>query len=358
MISVLIPAYNAENSISKSLDSVFAQTYKDIEVIVVNDGSKDNTLKVLNEYAQKEPGLTVLHQENSGVSIARNLAVSKAQGEYIFFLDADDILEKDALEILLRSMESEGCDWVSCQYSRWDEEGNRLKDFEFNTGIRSFKNDEERARFATEEFLIYKVGYEVWDKLYRRDVIIGNNILFSPKCRIGEDLSFNLKYLSCAKKLNMISDRCVRYLISENSTMGNLKDYATKVNENILLLEDYYDYIDKNSHEGLKDAFILYVLRIMDSCYVTHTPKEASEALSKSPERPFLKQAYRGLNRKKDDIITMYGDNIGFPKYRYHMYVYLKMTNGRFYDKILSFAYDSYRRLKKRMPICDWEMPY
>ena len=101
MISIIIPCYNAADTIVNTLYAIQHQTYKDYEVIAVNDGSQDNTIEILREWAQNDDRIKVIHQYNQGVSAARNNAIVQAQGDYICFVDADDIIEEDYLEQLL-----------------------------------------------------------------------------------------------------------------------------------------------------------------------------------------------------------------------------------------------------------------
>ena len=101
LVSVIIPAYNAEKYLGFCLDTVIAQTHKKLEIIVINDGSKDNTGKICDEYAEKDSRIRVIHQENKGLSSARNVALDIMTGEYIAFIDSDDFIEPQAIELLL-----------------------------------------------------------------------------------------------------------------------------------------------------------------------------------------------------------------------------------------------------------------
>ena len=117
-VSIIIPVYNGEKSIPRCLNSVLAQDHKDIEVIVIDDGSKDGSFKVISEYAKKDKRIIPIHKENSGVSATRNVGLSMATGDYIQFIDVDDWLPFDSTKLLVRSMEEEDADMVIADFYR------------------------------------------------------------------------------------------------------------------------------------------------------------------------------------------------------------------------------------------------
>ena len=120
MISIIVPVYNAEDSVESCIDSILNQSYTDIELILVDDGSKDNSLKICNERAKNDIRITVIHQENGGVSTARNNGLMAARGEYIQFVDSDDTIEQNMTETLWSMMEKEKADLAVCGYKKWN----------------------------------------------------------------------------------------------------------------------------------------------------------------------------------------------------------------------------------------------
>ncbi len=358
MVSVVIPAYNAEKYIGDCLKSVISQSYKDLEIIVVDDGSTDNTLKEALHYAESEPGLSVIHKENGGVSSARNLALTKVKGKYLFFMDADDTIEQNAIETLVSAMEDSGADFVNCQYSRWNEKGERLEDYDFISGFFEFSSDEDRMKFTTEQILPYHVGFEVWNKLFKTDIITDNKITFSEKCRIGEDLAFNLKYLMHAGSISCIPDRCLRYVIREGSAMGAHKALSRIIEENILLLEDVYEHVKTIKNQYFEENFTAVIAKVMDNSYIGHTPSEVLEAVSGTPMSDYFKQNHSKFIDSKDKIMSLYPAEIAEIKYRYHKYVFCGINGFSVKDRLELFIYDMYRKMRKRPILKDWKMPY
>ena len=358
MVSVIMPAYNAEKYIKAALDSVCKQSYSDLEIIAVDDGSSDRTFDILTECAQNDSRIKVIKKKNGGVSAARNTALDAARGEYICFFDSDDFMEEKAIEAFVGAMEDSSADWVSAQYSRWSEDGTRLEDFNFIEGDRSFSADNDRLQFLLTDLLPYHVGFEVWGKLFKTSIIRDNDICFSEKCHIGEDLAFNIKYLMNSKKLRCIPDRCIRYSLRGDSAMGALEDLTRIIEENIFLLEDIWEYATSIGSEMFLDSFPLICARILDNSYIGHTPIEVSKAFKDIQDTDFITARYSEFENAKSEIIEAYPVEISKIKYRYHMLVYSYIKGFSALDRIKLFIYDSYRKIKGRPVLENWKMPY
>ena len=157
-VSVIIPVYNVEKYLSACLDSVLAQTFQDYEVICVNDGSPDNSAAILSEYAQKDNRMTIITQENQGLSGARNTGLDHAKGEYIFFLDADDTLPPNALETMIKIALDTNVPLVASESKKKTEKSTSLRYHVFHHPLSDFvKNN--------------KIHSNAWNKLYRSDIL-------------------------------------------------------------------------------------------------------------------------------------------------------------------------------------------
>lgn len=126
-ISVIVPVYKVEKYLEKCIDSILNQTFKNFELILIDDGSPDRCGEMCDEYAEKDDRIHVIHQENRGVSAARNAGIKKASGNYIIFIDSDDYLEKDMFQIMINVAKEKETDVVTCAINYWDEEGNSLR---------------------------------------------------------------------------------------------------------------------------------------------------------------------------------------------------------------------------------------
>lgn len=180
-VSIIIPVYNVEKYIRQCLESVINQTYKNLEIMVVNDGTRDNSMKIVEEYLSDER-IRIINKENGGISSARNRGIEEATGEYFLFVDSDDWIEEYAIEYFIRNLTNE--DVIGANFSIYDEEKSEKYEKKLNI-------EYEKIKFG-EYFL--NDGYEivVWNKLYKKEFILKNNIKFIENI-IHEDVNFIFK---------------------------------------------------------------------------------------------------------------------------------------------------------------------
>ena len=191
-ISVIIPVYNIESYLESTLKSLLDQTYKDFEVILVNDGSVDRSPDICDEYAAKYNCIKVIHKPNGGVSSARNVGIENAQGEWIFFLDGDDLLTKDAFETLIKTANETNCDIIEGNYIRV------LNSKTIYTPLLDQDNYIEDSIECIQNTLMYQ-RILIIPRLFKREII--GNFRFDNKIKIGEDILFTIQILlnSCVK---------------------------------------------------------------------------------------------------------------------------------------------------------------
>lgn len=197
LISIIIPSYNVENYISKGLESCINQTYKNIEIIVVDDGSIDNTCKVVEEYIKKDKRISLHKKENSGVSATRNLGINKANGDYCLFLDSDDWLNDDAIEILVNNIDDN--DLVICSYSNYI--NGEIKEARYYNPLTLTKNHILLCASKKEYYLDSSCF-----KLFDLSIIKNNHIYFDEAITNIEDGLFVFNYLHYIRKAKYIDD--------------------------------------------------------------------------------------------------------------------------------------------------------
>ena len=225
LISVIIPIYNCEKVLKRCVESVINQTYKNIEIILVDDGSQDNSLKICKEYEANNKNVLVISQKNSGPSSARNLGLKNANGEYIGFVDSDDYIDSEMFQKLYVSCTTNAADISICNY---------IKEYDENKLIHNEKieNCTCSGKKACLDFLLKsQVNWGIWNKLYKASLIKEKNILFDQKLRIGEDGLFNFNIIDNNSDIK-ISYLCEElYHYSVINTAKNDQKYSDKIND-------------------------------------------------------------------------------------------------------------------------------
>lgn len=224
MVSVILPVFNAERFLPLCLDSILRQTYQEWELIAVDDGSKDRSLEILKSYEKRDDRIHIISKKNEGVSIARNVALSQVRGEYIYFVDSDDIVMQDALSILIRTLECNNATFVKSDFLPINEHGKQL----FINKKQGIRRRYEGKIIDSEMFYskILMDEFFLWTCLFRRDIIEKNKIRFIPHCRLMEDAAFIVEYLLHSSR-NVYKDACVYgYRKYEGTASEVNKDYS------------------------------------------------------------------------------------------------------------------------------------
>ena len=220
-ISVVVPIYNASKFLKKCLTSIVEQTYDDLEIILVNDGSTDNSLEICEEYAKKDKRVKIINKENGGVSSARNQGIEIATGKYIIFIDADDYIEKNMFEVLTTDLFKYNVDMSMCGYKKVNIKGKVL----FKSSALEDKYFDEQA-FKHYLFMPNYYREILCNKLFKLDLIKKNNIRFREDIHINENIIFILDFAYFARKYVYDNELLYNYLIHENSALNqkfNLK---------------------------------------------------------------------------------------------------------------------------------------
>lgn len=216
-ISIIVPVYNVEKYLKKCLDSIFNQSFKDFNLIIVNDGSTDNSEKIINEYLEKYINIIYIKQENLGVSEARNVGLRKANKKYTMFIDSDDYIEKDTLESLYNKAENTNADMVIYGHENFYDDSSKIKSNDFKWDENKIYSNIE----VMEMMLEYKIlGYSHC-KMYLSENIINKKMYFE-KGRIIEDLFPVFKQVSLSKRIVFINKKMYKYRQRQSSLTHNL----------------------------------------------------------------------------------------------------------------------------------------
>ena len=232
-ISIIVPIYNVESYLEQCLNSIINQTYKNLEIILINDGSTDNSGKICDLYAKKDSRITVIHKKNGGLSDARNTGLSIATGEYIAFIDSDDFIELNMYQVLYRNAIMYNADIVWCNYYDFSNNSRSCPNIISKNNI--YNLDSNPETFAKDLLYMYKMDAHVWCRLYKKSLF---NSLKFPFNKTFEDIFILLPLLFSAKKIICITDTLYNYRVRNNSIVDICFNHKKK---NILI-----DFIESN----------------------------------------------------------------------------------------------------------------
>ena len=216
-VSIAIPVYNVENYLDKCVESIVNQTYKNLEIILVDDGSTDRSGEICDQWAKRDKRIKVVHKENGGLSSARNAGMKNATGKYILFEDSDDWVDKELVEKCVERIEQDKSDLVIFGYKKVDERGGDLGSFTF--GNETLSRDEITEQLF-KRILEMSFGY-AWNKMYNLKVLRESNLEFDGSIIDREDLVFNMQLLSVLNRVSYLDFAGYYYLQRKTSLLHN-----------------------------------------------------------------------------------------------------------------------------------------
>lgn len=359
-ISVIIPVYNVEKYLRECLDSIVNQTFKDIEIICVDDGSTDKSLEILQEYKQKDQRLIVISQTNKGVSVARNIGIQNAQGEYIMFVDSDDWLANNACERAYYNAKEKKCDVLLFSHNKFNNQSctsdGRLQDLYIELQNKSTTFEESASTLAFSPC-------EPWGKLYKKELLTENNINFPHNIQAGEDRVFYINVCIHAHSICVLFENLYYYRQNtENSLSKNNKTtlphlFKTHIAIKKLLkkakIKDYNKICTINLDRtvnaylwqwyGIHNSFvqknnIKYLYKIDNEC--KKVPKEYKEYLTEYDRLKLAIHNYRTLYLKKllEPILELESRRNRAVLYLFEKQIFNFSTN-KIIDIIFKFRY-------------------
>ena len=276
MVSVIIPIYNSENYLQKCVESVIKQSYAKIEILLINDGSTDNSGKLCDAYAFQDRRILVIHKKNGGPSDARNIGIENSKGELIFFIDADDFIENNAIELLMEKYSQHGADVII---------GN------FNNIKNNHSTKNQNGIFPTDKLLVksdiinyvrnyltkpnkYSLFVYSWGRLFKSSVIKNNNIAFDINLRTYEDVAFNFEYWNYTNEIMFLKEALYHHLLHENQASASMNMFGDPKNlfgykQALINLSNYLKNCnqDINIRKEVGHAYICYtIIQLVRTC--------------------------------------------------------------------------------------------
>ena len=302
-LSIIVPVYGVEKYIDKCLNSLVKQSLKEIEVIVVNDGTKDNSQKIVDKYVKKYPDKIKSYiKENGGQGSARNYGLKKASGEYIGYVDSDDFVEKDMYKKLYNKAKENNYDIVVCGNY------NVSEDYQ-NKNIDAFINN-----YNTDLENIFFGKMAVWNK---RDILIKNKLEFKEKVWY-EDLAFTLKAIMNSNTFAFIDEPLYDYLIREGSTMNN-----SNVQRNLEILDAFNDILSYIQHNKKEEYFSKIEFLAIDHIYISAIVRVLKAEADDKVKRETINKLIDYMNKK-------------FPNYKNNKYINTLSKNRKIIYKLIN----------------------
>ncbi len=310
LVSIIIPIYNVEKYLDNCIRSACEQTYTNVEIILVDDGSTDSSPKICDKWASMDKRIVVVHKENGGLSSARNAGLDIAKGEYIFFLDGDDTVQKEVLTISLANM-LDDVDLVVFGYNLVYDDG-RIVEVKFPSKDYNLRTKEERVDFTIGPFFKYETGWNAWNRIFQKSIIDEFNLRFEDNKRIlAEDQYFCLVYNAHCHSIAVLEDCLYDYYQRQDSIMGTIRNkkiynFGKKNELAVALLEHYKKF---NDCECYIDVFpIIHYLLIEKEVKIVESFKDYSA-------NNLRKMIIDNIN-EKSDLAFFFDDLKSFPDFR------------------------------------------
>lgn len=244
-VSVIVPVYNTAKYLSKCLDSIINQDFNDYEIIIINDGSTDDSNKIINKYVEKYSNIKAFNKQNGGLSSARNLGIEKSNGKYLMFIDSDDYIEKTMIKKMYENIQENKSDIVVCEFSYVYDDGRK---------IRSYSNL-DYTDILDKKYLLTPPMAPI--RLIKKDLF--KNIKFKEGIYY-EDLELCPKLVNYTKKISFVNESLYNYLMRDSSIMHQ-KEFNNKLLDIYKVLDSNYEVLNKDYHDEIEYMYIIHLLR-------------------------------------------------------------------------------------------------
>lgn len=320
LISIITPVYNSEKYLKRCVDSILNQTYSNFELILVDDGSADKSPQICDEYARKDSRIVVIHQKNQGQAVARNKALDICKGDYISFIDSDDYVNPQMLEILLNIIKASDSDVAVCGYIQGEEDSHNWKTKSSSLETRTYKGKDFVRKCILEN---NHRCWLLWDKLYKREVFAKIRL---PEGRIYEDSATMYRLLYNTDKV--INCNSVLYYYFENCDSTVNKQFSLKRLDILIFIQEMIEFFTENDEKELLDWANRYYLFTIADLYIKANKSNLDSSILKELKRK-LKSHYHQEKVKYPITIKTYPQvfEVLHPKYSKYYWLFKALVN-------------------------------
>lgn len=317
LISVIVPIYKVEKYLKKCVESILEQTYSNLDIILVDDGSPDNCGDIIEEFRKKNERIRTIHQKNGGLSDARNSGIKIAKGKYIVCIDSDDWIEKNMIEVLYKDIINTNSDISVCEFVEEDDLQNILSTKKYNNEIIEFSSKEALKSLIKQDILTN----HAWNKLYKASLFEG---IEYPKGQLMEDVSTTYKLFEKANKIVYQNTSLYHYIQRGTSILGNITEKRINDQEfaffdrNKYLMEKYSEFKEIIELDNMYNVKTLYFLAILGGYKNLYNSPKYAEYYAKY--KKVYKENRKNPEFKGDKSLQLFYKN----RIAYKMYVKLK----------------------------------
>lgn len=272
LLSIICPAYNAEESIARLIESLVSQPFDDYELILINDGSKDNTWNIIEKYAKKYKNIVAINKNNTGVGDTRNEGLKIAKGKYITFADADDWYEKNFFEKIIPEIEKEDFELLIFNANVMNYEELMGPQIHQKYASGTFDEINGVLKYLKGDFC-HRLGNAPWNKIYVNEIIKKYNLKYEPNKKRGQDLVFNILYVSKINKYKYINECLYNYALNMNTTTTNIYR-KIEIEENLKFYEPLKKICIENNVKDYEQYLGLFYIRRFPGIVLNETNNE------------------------------------------------------------------------------------
>ena len=310
-ISVLVPVYNVEKSLDRCMESILNQTFKDIEIIMVDDGSTDGSPAICDRYGEKYDNVKVIHKDNEGLGPTRDRGVREASGEYIYHCDSDDWLKEDLLEKAYEAITKADADVCIFGYDLFTEENGEMKPYgNVHLADGLYTSHEEITKLFVDNYYNGFIVMSAWNRLYKRSFIVDNELWF-PALRRAQDMAYSMLLFDKLTKVVTLEEALYCYIIEPGTFKGRSFDEMLEIYWQINdFSSDYFSrwgLLDENQRTLLDNSTCEAIANYSSYALVTKYPEQRAQNLERLVGDEKLVELFRNYkNIKRSKFMTLF----------------------------------------------------
>lgn len=341
-VSIIIPVYNSEKTLEKCIDSVRDQTYKNIEILIINDGSQDNSLSIMNKYKNKDKRIIIINQENKGLSGARNTGIKNATGDYITFIDSDDYINETMIEECMNIFIKYNCDAIRNNYIYDYPNGNKsLNKDEINKEQLINLKDENQKESLVKKILMGKIQSYSWLLIIKRKIFTEKHLQFDEDILFMEDIIFLNRLLLSIDSIFLMGKPNYYYYQNKEGMTKNYSNYIKNMN-NILIMNQRLNEI-----LSLYKERAYYYIEITNAMYINGIIGYLKDIIINNQEYSKIEIELKKIREKDIMKYMLKNKNTKILKIHYRIYIFLYRL--RMYNLlILMFKIEKFLKNNKK----------